>query len=188
MLSRLAGVEDQRRRRLRRPAVSHQRRDARLPPTGRQTQHNSLGAFDQPEGDRSRPAFDRQRDAAHHRRSQLDDEPGDRFEVDLSALELRGNVAAIREGVRVAWKEDGHLATCACETHYLLGRLERPDIRVRGSKVKKRSAATITAADDFGILDRLDRLNGGQARMSGTDADQPDSAHESTNARSTKTG
>ena len=105
-----------------------------------------------------------------------------------SALQLGGNIAAIREGVRVAWEEDCNLAAGACETHYLLRRLERTDISVRGSQVEKGRAATITATDDFGILDRLDRQHGGQARMPGTDSYQPDSAHESTNARSTKTG
>jgi hypothetical protein len=59
---------------------------------------------------------------------------------------------------------------------------------MRGSQVEERSTATIAATDDFSVLDRLNRLHGCQARMPGTNAYQPDSAHESTNARSTKTG
>src|SRR3979409_1258192 len=102
--------------------------------------------------------LDRQRDAAHHRRGELDDEARDRLEVDLRALELLGDVAAVGERVGVAWEEHGHLAPGACETHDLLGRFERADVRLRGSHVEKGSAATIPAANDFGILDRLKRV------------------------------
>jgi len=54
--------------------------------------------------------------------------------------------------------------------------------------MKQRSTTAIAAADDVGILDRLDRLHGGQSGVPGTNTDEPDPAHASTIARSTKKG
>src|SRR2546430_9058928 len=47
-------------------------------------------------------SFDGQRNAAHHRRGELDDEPGHRLEVDPRALEPLRHLTAVGERIGVA--------------------------------------------------------------------------------------
>src|SRR6266852_3108083 len=158
------------------PAVCEKRADSRLPPARRESQHHSFGAFHEPKADRRRAALDGQRNAAHDRCGQLEDEPRHSFEIDTRTLKPLGHRAAIREHVRISREENRDLPTLPCEANDLVGVIERADIRAGSCVVQESRATTVAVADDVGFLDRFDRLDGRETRVSGTDTHEPDSA------------
>src|SRR5712692_3751525 len=173
MLAWLPRVENQGRRRVRLPTVGEQRADARLPPARREPKHDRLRALDQAEADRRRAPFDGERDAAHDRRGELEDEPGHGFEIDTGALETLSHLAAVRECVWVAGEKNRDLATQSRESDDLFGGIERADLGSRRGEVKQPGATTIAVANYVGLPDRLDRLHRGQTWVSGTDTHEP---------------
>ena len=180
VLARQARIEDQRGGCLGRAAVLQKRADTRLPPPRGQAQDDRLAAGREAETDRSGQALDGQRDAAHHRRRELDDEPGHRLEIDAGAMQPLSHLTAVGEGVRVAGKEDRHLAPAPRETNYLIDRFERCYVRVRRREMKQTGAAAVAVANHVGFFHGLDRLHRGQTWMTWSHADESDPAHATT--------
>ena len=180
VLPGLTGIQDQRRQLFRRAPVLEQGGDARLPPARGKPQDDGLPSGREPKTEGGGKTFDGERDAAHDRGRQLDDETGHRLEIDAGPLEAIRDCAAIREGVRIPWKEDRDLLAVSGELDHLVDRFERRDVGMRGGEVQQTSAASIAIANDIGVLDRLDCLHGGKTWMTWSDADQPDRAHATT--------
>ena len=90
------------------------------------------------------------------------------------------HLTAIGERVRVAGKEDRHLAPAPRETNYLIDRFERCYVRVRRREMKQTGAAAVAVANDVGFFHGLDRLHRGQTWMTWSHADESDPAHATT--------
>src|SRR6202165_2795145 len=177
MLARESGVQDQRGGRLRGAPVLEQRGDARVPPARREAQHDCFSLFDQAEANRRGQALDRERDAAHHRRRELDDQAWHGFEIDAGSFQTFGDLAPIGECIWVAGTKHCDLAPVARETNYLIDGLERSDVGVRAREMQEAGAAAIVIADDIGLFPPFDRLHGGQAWMAWSNAYEADPAH-----------
>src|SRR5262249_11598348 len=134
----------------------------------------------QSETNRRRKAFDREWDAAHHGRGELDDQSRHRLEIDSRTLQSIGHLAAVGERVRVAWKKDGDLASIARKADHIINRFERRDVRVGGGEMQQARAASVADANDVGFFDCFHGLNGGQPWMTWSDADEPDPTHATT--------
>ena len=177
MLSGLTGIQDERRQLLWRAAVLEQSGNARLPPARGKTQDHGLASCGEPEAKRCGKTFDGQRDAAHDRGSELDDEAWHCFEIDPGSLEPVGDRAAVRESVWIAWKQHSDLLAAASELDHLIDRFEGRDVGIRLRKVKQTGAAAIVVANDVGVLDRFDCLHGRKTWMAWSYADELDRAH-----------